>query len=76
MIQAFRDRVTVQPGGTIEVSHPELPAGASAEVIVMIESALASVPPLTDLIGKGKGCFASAEDVDAFIRRERDSWER
>lgn len=30
---------------------------------------------LLELIGKGKGCFKSAEEVDAFIRAERDAWE-
>ncbi len=31
--------------------------------------------PLSELIGKGKGCFKSAAEVDAFIRAERDAWE-
>ena len=30
---------------------------------------------LLELIGKGKGCFKSAVEVDAFIRAERDAWE-
>ena len=30
---------------------------------------------LLELIGKGKGCFKDAADVDAFIRAERDAWE-
>ncbi|MBV5322298.1 MAG: hypothetical protein JZU60_00520 [Ilumatobacteraceae bacterium] len=32
--------------------------------------------PLSQLIGKGKGCFDSAADIDTFIRAERDAWER
>ena len=28
------------------------------------------------LIGSGKGGFNSAEEVDRFIREERDAWER
>ena len=32
--------------------------------------------PLSQLIGKGKGCFESAADIDAFIRAERDAWVR
>jgi hypothetical protein len=36
----------------------------------------ASNPPdILSLIGKGKGCFNSATEVDAFIRAERDAWE-
>ena len=30
---------------------------------------------LLELIGKGKGCFKNAAEVDAFIRAERDAWE-
>lgn len=30
---------------------------------------------LLELIGKGKGCFKNAAEVDAFIRVERDAWE-
>ena len=30
---------------------------------------------LLELIGKGKGCFNNAAEVDAFIRAERDAWE-
>ncbi len=30
---------------------------------------------LLELVGKGKGCFKSAAEVDAFIRAERDAWE-
>jgi hypothetical protein len=32
--------------------------------------------PLSQLIGKGQGCFDSVEDIDAFIRADRDAWER
>jgi len=35
-----------------------------------------STTPLSQLIGKGKGCFDSAAEIDAFIRAERDAWER
>lgn len=31
---------------------------------------------LLELIGKGKGCFKSAAEIDAFIREERDAWEK
>jgi len=32
----IRRRVTIQPGGTIEIHDPELPAGAEAEVVVTV----------------------------------------
>ncbi|WAL61217.1 hypothetical protein [Thermocoleostomius sinensis] len=31
--------------------------------------------PLTSFIGSAKGSFATPEDVDQFIRQERDAWE-
>lgn len=37
MMQAVKERVTIQPGGRIELDVPGLPAGAVAEVIVMVE---------------------------------------
>lgn len=31
--------------------------------------------PLTSFIGSAKGGFISSEEVDQFIRQERDSWD-
>jgi len=68
MLQAIRERVIVKPGGTIEIQCPDLPAGAAAEVIVVFEDRACEAPPLVSFIGKGKGCFANAAEIDAFIR--------
>ncbi|HZF08407.1 MAG TPA: hypothetical protein VFE33_06410 [Thermoanaerobaculia bacterium] len=38
MIHAIKERVRIKPGGVIEISHPELPPGEEAEVIVMLDS--------------------------------------
>ena len=76
MVNAIRQQVTVQDGGVIEIRSPELTAGTRAEVIVLVED---SQPPrkrlLRSIIGTGKGGFASADEADAFLRRERDAWE-
>ncbi len=32
--------------------------------------------PISQLMGKGRGCFEGAADIDAFIRAERDAWAR
>lgn len=32
------ERVTVRPGGLIEVRNPSLPAGAQADVVIQVES--------------------------------------
>jgi len=76
VIETIRERVTVKPDGSIEIRNDKLSAGATAEVIVLVETPEADAPALASLIGKGKGCFASAAEVDAFIRKERDSRER
>ena len=31
--------------------------------------------PITELIGKAKGCFKDAAEIDAFIRDGRDAWD-
>lgn len=30
----------------------------------------------SEMFGAGRGSFATPEEADAFLRRERDSWER
>ncbi|HEX4959210.1 MAG TPA: hypothetical protein VF173_00125 [Thermoanaerobaculia bacterium] len=75
MIQVIRERVIVEREGVIEVRHPELATGTQAEIIVLIEQPAAEMPPLASFVGKGKGCFANAAEVDAFLRGERDDWE-
>ena len=76
MTNAIRQRVTVQPGGVIEVRSPELTAGARAEVIILLEEPQETPRrSLRSIIGSGKGCFATPEEADAFLRQERDSWE-
>ena len=72
MTTAIRQQVTVGPGGVIEIRSSELPVGARAEVIVLLEDAEA--PPagsLRSIIGSGKGCFATPQEADAFLRAGR-----
>lgn len=77
MRNAIKQNVTVQRGGRIEVFVPELPEGTTAEVIVLgtaREESAVRKTILAGVIGKGKGAFASAREVDQFIRTERDQW--
>jgi hypothetical protein len=43
MIHAIKERVRIRPGGVIEISHPELPPGEEAEVIVMLDPTVEKV---------------------------------
>lgn len=74
MLQAIRQKVTVLSGGRIELCAPELAEGTQAEVIVIEERTPQTLRPLTELIGQGRGAYATPEAADAFLRRERDAW--
>jgi hypothetical protein len=78
MATAVHQTVVVQAGGHIELSDPPLPVGATAEVIVLLNLPLAeaqeeTAPPLASLIGAAQGGFATPEEVDRFINKERDA---
>lgn len=76
---ARRINTTVQAGGRIEVRAPDLPPGQPVEVTIR----LADGHPngrrsVIDILAECPGglLFKTPEDVDAYIREERDSWER
>uniref|UniRef100_B8HZM4 Uncharacterized protein n=1 Tax=Cyanothece sp. (strain PCC 7425 / ATCC 29141) TaxID=395961 RepID=B8HZM4_CYAP4 len=74
MLTGIRQKAIVQPGGLIELHSSELPEGATVEVIVLVEASSTAQRSLTSFIGAAKGNFATPEDVDQFIRQERDEW--
>lgn len=75
MVRAIKQIVTIQPGGRIEVCSDELPEGCEAEVIVLVKSAEPK-PSYRDMFGAGKGAYRTPDEADAFLRGERDAWER
>jgi hypothetical protein len=75
MVAAIKQLATVQPDGKIEVTSYELRPGSRVEVIVLTTDN-APKRTLSSFIGSGKGCFSSVEEVDQFIRSERDAWDR
>lgn len=75
MLHAIRQKITVQAGGRIELCAPELAEGTRAEVIVIEEPAPQALCSLSELLGQGKGAYASPEAADAFLRGERDAWD-
>jgi hypothetical protein len=75
MLNGLRQKVVVQPGGVVEVRSPELPDGATVEVIVLLETPPPLLQGLSRFIGAASGNFATPEEVDQFIRQERESWD-
>jgi|CXWL01.1.fsa_nt_gi hypothetical protein len=73
MVQAIKQTVTIQPGGRIEVLSSEFPVGAQVEVIVLVDRDM-PLKRYSDLIGSGRGTFATPSDADAFLGQERDAW--
>jgi hypothetical protein len=70
---------TVLPGGKIEVSAPELIPGQRADVFVVVKNERpVKKRRAVDILAEFPGHleFQTAEEVDAYIREERASWER
>ncbi len=79
MQTAVRLTSTVQPGGRVEVSSPRLPSGKTVEVIVLFpQEPDAARRSVTDILAEAPGrlAFQTADDADAYIREERDAWDR
>jgi len=74
MNQALRQKAVVKPGGIIEISSAELPPGTTVDVIVIVETLPQKKRTMRSMIGTGKGSFATSQESDEFISRERDSW--
>jgi len=76
MTQAIREHITVEQEGIIKIHNSALSVGTKAEVIVLVEQPADEDQPLVSFLGRGRGCFADAVEVDSFLRAERESWER
>lgn len=74
MDKAIKQKAIVKPGGIVEIRSPELPPGAVVDVIVIIETSPSKQQSLTSLIGTARGSFATPQEADNFISRERDAW--
>jgi hypothetical protein len=78
-VERLRQDVIVEADGRIVVYVPQLKPGTRAEVIVTECPAEAGDPAqrvrLSSLIGACRGMFASPDEADDFLRRERDAWD-
>jgi hypothetical protein len=78
MEAAIRLRGMVKPGGRLELADSNLPVGESVDVIVIVpESPDPDRLSVTEVLASAPGglAFRTAEEVDAYVRAERDSWE-
>lgn len=77
MATEVRVKTVVLPGGKIEISTPELIPGQHATVVVTIDDEPVVQSHVIDILRAlpGHQVFYSTEEVDAYIREERDAWE-
>jgi hypothetical protein len=81
MTTSIHIEATVSPDGKIEISVPQLQPGQRVHVSIQPEQAPALSTDeihIIDLIKDQPGhrLFKSAEEVDEYLRQERDSWDR
>jgi len=74
---AIHLQTTILPGHRIEVVVPELPEGRKATLFVVIDEPEPAKKSLREVLGDYPGgqVFRSAEQVDAYLKSERESWE-
>jgi hypothetical protein len=74
---AIHVQTTILPGHRIEVVVPELPEGRKATVFVVLDEPEPGKRPLHEVLGDYPGgeVFQSGEQVDAYLKAERESWE-
>jgi hypothetical protein len=77
MVQtAIQVHTVVLPGNRIEITTPELPEGRAATVVIPLDEQQPK-RRLSDVLAgySGGQLFRSAEEVEAYLRAERDAWD-
>lgn len=77
MTTVIRREAVVGPDGKIEVSAPELAPGQRVSVTIEPEAAPVEKRHAAEILAEAPGhlLFQTAEEVDEYIRQERDSWD-
>ncbi|MDF5729256.1 MAG: hypothetical protein PUP92_14865 [Rhizonema sp. PD38] len=79
MQAALRITTKVLPGNKIEIELPEAEIGDSVDVFVILPSkAEHKRRSAVDILNKlpGRQLFKTTEEVDKYLKEERESWER
>lgn len=74
MGEALKLEVVLKEDGKFDLPPVNLPPGTRLTITVEQTPDTGKKRPLRDFIGCAKGLFASPDEVDAFIRQERESW--
>jgi hypothetical protein len=85
MQAALKIQTTVTTEGKIEISRPELTLGKLVEVIILLpelqttneEPAADKQYSALDILNQSPGLrqFKTADDVESYLRQERDAWD-
>lgn len=86
MSASIHREAVVGPEGKIEISAPELQPGQRVSITIEPEADAANATtyppegklPMIDLMDEAPGqqLFKTADEVDEYLRQERDSWDR
>lgn len=79
MVGALHRKITVLPGGKIEITDQALPSGELVDVIILLPAPSATPRrSAIDILAEAPGqrLFKTAADVDDYLQKERDAWDR
>ncbi len=77
MAVAVQVKTKVLPGHRIEIQTSELPVGSLVTVFVVLEEEALTKKPVFERLREhpGQKLFQSADEVDAYLKTERASWD-
>ena len=77
MQKVFHKKVTVLPGGRVEIVNTELEAGQTVDVVALHESSVKG-RSIMEILNSGpeRRLFQTAEEVRAYLAEEKASWDR
>jgi len=79
MSTVIHREAVVGPDGVIAIAAPELQPGQRVSITIESEQAVQQQSTrMRDILAEAPGHleFQTAEEVDAYIREERDAWDR
>ena len=78
MAKVLHLKATVQPGGKVELTCPELDEGESVEVTVRTVLPPEKRRSIMEILNSGpeRRLFKTAEEVKEYLAEEKASWDR